>query len=81
MTMPSTMAQKLRDNIQTYAHGRVESEWEYRDAEQIDLQPLIYSTSSERKDDAMALSLYAVRFCPLDIMRMLMCCTRLVMAC
>jgi hypothetical protein len=56
------MAQQLRDNIQAYARGRVESEWEYHNAEQTDLQPLIYSTPSERKDDAIALSLYAVRF-------------------
>lgn len=63
--MPSAIAQKLRDNIQTYAHERVESEWEYHDAEQTDLQPLIYATTCERKDDAMALSLYAVRFCSL----------------
>jgi hypothetical protein len=58
----STIAQKLQDRIQAYADERSE----YRDAEQTDLQPLMYTTASERKDDAMALSLYAVRIYPPD---------------
>jgi len=60
-TLFSTIAQKLQDRIQAYADERFEIEWEYRDAEQTDLRPLMYATASERKDDAMALSLYAVR--------------------
>lgn len=61
-TLFSTIAQKLQDRIQAYADER----FEYRDAEQTDLQPLMYATASERKDDAMALSLYAVRIFPPD---------------
>lgn len=56
----SRMLRDIQRYIQVFVRKAVENEWGVYAGEEAALQPLIYSTPSERVDYAMALNVYAV---------------------